>query len=242
MVCLKSGGCDRPHIAEPTDESVRMKAPSDAAASAPAKSPSADAVAKYLRAHPNFLARHTALYRVLTPPERVHGEALADHMAAMLRAERAHAALMAERADGVLAAGRATAGLAARVQEAVLALIAATDPIECIGAEFATMLAVDGASLCIESDMAGTRRLPRGIVSALLGGRGVVFRQGGDDAALLHGEAAGLSRHEVLVRVPGDGPAALVALVARDARALDPSQGTGALAFLGRAVAAALHR
>jgi uncharacterized protein YigA (DUF484 family) len=224
MVCLKCGGCDRPHIAEPTDEGARMKAPNDAAAGVPAKSPSAEAVAKYLRAHPNFLANHLALYRVLTPPQRVHGEALADHMAAMLRAERTHAAMMAERADGVLAAGRASAGLAARVQEAVLALIAAADPVECIAAEFPTMLAVDGASLCVEADMAGARRLPPGTVSALLG------------------EAAGLSRHEALVRVPGDGPASLVALVARDARALDPSQGTGALAFLGRAVAAALRR
>jgi uncharacterized protein YigA (DUF484 family) len=242
MVCLKCGGCDRPHIAEPTDEGARMKAPNDAAAGVPAKSPSAEAVAKYLRAHPNFLANHLALYRVLTPPQRVHGEALADHMAAMLRAERTHAAMMAERADGVLAAGRASAGLAARVQEAVLALIAAADPVECIAAEFPTMLAVDGASPCVEADMAGARRLPPGTVSALLGGRGVLFRQGGEDAALLHGEAAGLSRHEALVRVPGDGPASLVALVARDARALDPSQGTGALAFLGRAVAAALRR
>ena len=44
---------------------------------------------------------------------------LADHMAAMLRAERAHAAAMAEQRDAVPASGRAAAGQIARVQAAV---------------------------------------------------------------------------------------------------------------------------
>ena len=57
---------------------------------------------------------------------------------------------------------------------------------------------------------------------------------------ILHGEAAELARLDALVRVPG-GPAALIALVARDAVAR-PGGGVGALAFLGRAVAAALGR
>ncbi|MBN8896757.1 MAG: hypothetical protein J0H35_01010, partial [Rhodospirillales bacterium] len=78
-------------------------------------------MAAFLRENPNWLAENPTLYCVLAPPERVHGEALADHMAAMIRAERAHAAAMTERADGVLAAGRAAASLAGRVQEAVLA-------------------------------------------------------------------------------------------------------------------------
>jgi uncharacterized protein YigA (DUF484 family) len=80
------------------------------------------------------------------------------------------------------------------------------------------------------------------MVARLLGSRGVVLRPGDADAPLLHGEAARLARHEALVRVPGEGPPALLALVSRDAPALDPAQGTGALSFLGRAVAAALGR
>ena len=73
-----------------------------------------ESVAAFLRAHPRFLADRLELYRVLAPPVRVHGEILADHMAAMVGAERAHALAMAERADGVLAAGRAAAGMTAR--------------------------------------------------------------------------------------------------------------------------------
>jgi uncharacterized protein YigA (DUF484 family) len=202
-------------------------------------------VAAFLRDHPHFLAEHPDLYRVLAPPLRVHGDVLADHMAAMLRAERGHASAMADRADGVLAAGRAAAGLAARVQSAVLALIRAADPTECVAAEMPGILAVDAASLCMEDPdglMQGVRRLPPGKVAALLGGRDVVFRDAPADSVLLHAEAAPLARHDALVRVPGEGQPALLALVTRDSRTLDPAQGAGALAFLGRAVAAALGR
>jgi uncharacterized protein YigA (DUF484 family) len=196
----------------------------------------------YLRAHPRFLADDPDLYRFLAPPERVHGEELADHMLAMLRAERIHASAMAERADGVLAAGRAAAGLTARVQEAVLALIGTASAAECVTAEFPALLAVDAASLCVEATLDGARPLPEGTVAGLLGGRPVLFRDAGSDAKLLHGEAAALARHDVLVRIPGEGPPALLALVARDRAVLDPAQGAGALTFLGRAIAVALRR
>jgi uncharacterized protein YigA (DUF484 family) len=201
-----------------------------------------DEVEAFLRAHPGFLAERPDIYRALLPPVRVHGEALADHMEAMIRAERAHAAAMVRRADGVLAAGRASAGLAARVQEAVLALIRAENPAECVAAEFPALLAVDAASLCAEGELNGARLVPAGTVEKLLGARPVVFRRASPDAHWLHVEAAKLARHDALVRIPGEGTEALLALVARDEHVLDPAQGTGALAFLGRALAAALGR
>ena len=40
-------------------------------------------VAAFLRANPGWLAEHPELYQVLAPPLRVHGEGLADHMAAI---------------------------------------------------------------------------------------------------------------------------------------------------------------
>ena len=87
-------------------------------------------------------------------------------MAAMVRAERAHAAAMAERADDVLAAGRAAAGLAARVQEAVLALLRATDPIDCIGQRDARRCWRSmPLHLCMEAFEPGARQLPSGTVS-----------------------------------------------------------------------------
>lgn len=212
-------------------------------ASRPADHPSAAAVEAFLRANPQFLAERPALYVALAPPRRVHGTVLADHMAAMLAAERARAAELAARADGVLAAGRAAAGLAARVQEAVLALLATASVAECVSAEMPALLAIDAASLCLEADRPGTRRLHAGTVQRLLGTRAVLFRaEPATDTQALHGEAARLARHDALVRVPGEGAPALLALVARAPGMLEPAQGTGALAFLGRAVAAALGR
>ena len=201
-----------------------------------------DAVVAWLRDHPRFLTENPDLYRRLAPPARVHGEPLADHMAAMLYAERAHASAMAERADDVLAAGRAAAGLTARVQEAVLALIDTVDVVECVAAELPVVLAVDAAHLCFEDfTRPGARRLDHGTVAILLGSRPVLFRQAPPQTATLHGEAAPLALFDALVRVPGT-PCALLALAARDERALDPTQGTGALVFLGRVIAAALRR
>jgi hypothetical protein len=199
-------------------------------------------VEAFLRAHPTWLAENPRLYRLLAPPVRVHGEQLADHMAAMVHAERAHAAAMAERADNVLAAGRAAAGLAARVQEAVLALLRSADPVDCIGHEMPGILGVDAVHLCLEALLPNARPLPAGTVARLLEGRQVLFREVATDARLLHAEAAGLAGHDALALVPGEGPPALLALLARDPWALDPGQGAGALAFLGRAVGASLGR
>jgi uncharacterized protein YigA (DUF484 family) len=238
MICLSSAPRDsfsREFLA------AMGLAPLVSAASPGAELP-ADSVARYLRDHPGFLAERPDLYRALAPPERVHGEAMADHMAAMLRLERDHAAAMDARAAGVLAAGRAAAGLAARVQEAVIALLRAGDKLECITGEFPALLALDAATLCAEASVVGTRRIPDGTVARLLGGRSAVFRHLVTDTRLLHGEAAGLARHDALIRVPGEGFPALLALVSRDGVALDPAQGAGALTFLGRAVAAALGR
>jgi uncharacterized protein len=192
-------------------------------------------VEAFLRANPAWLARHPDLYRILEPPVRLLGDGVADHMAAMLRVQR-------ERADGLLAAGRATADLAGRVQDAVLALFRSSDPADCVSGEMPGILAVDAAHLCVEAEHPGARHLPAGVVAPLLDGRQVVFRDAPADARLLHAEAAGLARHDALIRVPGEGPPALLALLARDRHMLDPAQGSGPLGFLGRAVAAALGR
>lgn len=203
-------------------------------------------MAEYLRAHPRFLADHPELYRALVPPARVHGQALADHMAAMLACERAHARAMSEQAEAVLAAGRAAAGLAARVHEAVLALMLCTRggvrAADCITGELPALLAVDSATLCIESPLEGARELPPGTVARLFGTRSVICGESSAWRGVLHGEAMLLARQEALVRLEGDGPPALLALAARDACVLDLSHGTAPLMFLGRAVSAALGR
>ena len=190
-------------------------------------------VAAFLRANPDWLRDNPDLYRVLHPPVRLHGEALADHMAAMLEREREHARAQCARADSVLAAGRAAAGLAARVQDAVLALMRAVEPAEFVQAELPVILGIDSATLWLE------RHLAVGAAARLLGRRDVVFREAPADARVLHGAAAPLARVDALVRVAGGS---LLALASRDRSRLHPGQGTRPLAFLGRALAAACDR
>jgi uncharacterized protein YigA (DUF484 family) len=194
-------------------------------------------IADYLRANPGFLAARPELYRVLAPPHRVHGEALADHMTAMVRIERAHAAAHEERAAEVLHAGRAAAGLAERVHEAVLALVAATDIADCVSQELPHLLGIDAAAICCETFRPRWRTLPPGAIAMLLRGRAVVTRDRPADAVLLHAEAALLAERDVLVRLPCNEPA-LLALVSRDPASLPGPQATAHFTFLGRVIAA----
>lgn len=217
-------------------------------------------VARFLADNPDWLATRTDLYGTLSPPRRVHGEALADHMAAMIEAARQQAADMTAHAAVVLQAGRAAVGLAERTRAAVLALIRTHDVGEWLASDLPGLLGIDSAQLCVETSFTPapgrlmTRAVAPGTLAMLLGRRDVRLRAAPPDAALLHGEVAGLARHDALLRVPARGmPPMLLALASRDAAILDeglPASvsggtagggGEAALAFLGEALAARIE-
>ena len=215
----------------------------DAALDSPARAaPEASpvAVAAFLRGNPGWLAAQDALYSLMDPPCRVHGEQLADHMAALLAAARARADHLAREAAAAAADRRAAEGFGARVQDAVLTLMRAPNPAWCLQHDLPALLRLDGARLCVEGLRPGLAAVPLGTVAAALGQRQALVR---GDVALphLHGEAAALAGWEALVRVPLRGSPALLALACRDGRALAGAT-TTALAFLGEAAAAALDR
>jgi uncharacterized protein YigA (DUF484 family) len=203
----------------------------------------AGGVAEFLRANPGWLAAHPELYAVLEPPARVHGDRLADHMAAMLDRARAGAAALAQ----VTVERRAAEGFAERVQDAVLAMMGARDLPWCLQHDLPGLLRLDSVRLCAEAGqhgvtpaIPGSVRVPPGTVAATLGRRRALVR----DAVrtpLLHGEAAALAGREALVRVPLPASPALLALACRDGRAL-AGAATPVLAFLGQAIAVALAR
>ncbi len=203
--------------------------------------PEPAAVAAFLRANPGWLAENPDLYRMLAPPVRVHGEPLADHMAAMLEAARADAST-------VLAAGRANLSLSGRVEEAVLALVRAADPVAALSAELPALLGVDAVTLGLEAEISGARVLPAGMVERLLGKEELRVRTkgpvaaGASESAILHGEAAALARHEALVRLPDIAVPGLLALACRDPFATPARAAQGPLMLLARAAAAALER
>lgn len=204
--------------------------------------PEPSAVAAFLRANPGWLAENPDLYRTLLPPVRVHGEPLADHMAAMLEVARAEA-------NNALAAGRAARSLAGRIEEAVLALVRAADPIAALSAELPALLAIDAVTLGLEAEIPGARVLPAGMIERLFGKDEVRLRSRATAAfpnptenVLLHGEAAALARYEALVRLPGTAVPALIALACRDPFAAPARSARAPLILLGRAAAAALER
>lgn len=192
--------------------------------------PSAEEVRAFLRANPAWLAQNPDLYSLLEPPHRLHGERLADHMAAMLARARAEAVAGAEDR-------RAAEGFAHRVQEGVLALIRAPDPVAAL-AELPAHLRLDGVRLCAEIARPGVAWIPPGTVSARLGRRETALGEAHRDP-LLHGEAAPLAEWEALVRVNLPGGPALLALACRDGRGLVGATAR-TLVFLGQAVSAVL--
>ncbi|MGG5822497.1 hypothetical protein [Falsiroseomonas sp. HW251] len=212
----------------------------------------AEEVAAFLVANPDFLARRPELYRALTPPRRIHGENLADHMAAMVAAERARLRSIEDEMQSALADGRAGAGLALRVRLAVLALMRSRDVVETVTQEWPPLLRVDSCTLLAEPRAGklhtlprqGFRPLPEGAVARLVGpGREVRIRTEVTEAETLHAEAAPLIARDALVKVPlWSGTPSLLVLGARDGAALPARQSAQTLAFLGRAIAAALTR
>ena len=182
--------------------------------------PTAEAVERFLRAHPGFLAERPALYGHMEPPRRVHGERLADHMEARLRA-----------AQAAVPDRREAAGMAARVQDAVLALMRAHDKRECIEHEFPDLLGIDAARLA-------PTPVPLAVLAVLAGAEAVV-RPATAATRPLHAEAGPLALTEALIRVSLPGGPALLVLTCRNAHGLGV-RANGELAFLGRAVAAAL--
>ena len=207
--------------------------------------PEPEAVARFLAAHPEFLAERPDLYRALSPPKRLHGERLADHMAAMLEAERRRVRSLEAEMDAAVTAGRAGYGLTIRVRLAVLALMRAQDVVETVAQELPALLGIESCWLLAEApDRRGIHRLPPGTVARLLGpGKDAIVRASPTDIELLHQEAAPLVARDALVRVPvWTGRPVLMSLGARDPQTLPARQAAATLAFLGRAVAAALAR
>lgn len=211
-------------------------------AAAPDERPAA--VEAFLRAHPAFLAERPALYALLDPPARIHGERLADHMQARIAAGQAREAALARQIEALLAAGRANMAASARIQRVVLALLAM--PARAVVPTLAELLGVEVANLCAERPAPpGFRTLEEGTLARLLPpAREVVLRWAPEDAAMLYGEAGPLVESDALLRLAGGagGRPALLALGAREAETFQPGQATDLLQFLAAAMGAALAR
>ena len=123
--------------------------------------PDPDAVARFLRANPDFLARNPELYRHLIPPERPHGEAMADHMASMLNRARSDAATARAQAETLVDRERGGADLAVRVRACVLALLGEEQIIDWVEGSLPGLLGIeDRKSTRLNSSHSSVSRMP----------------------------------------------------------------------------------
>jgi uncharacterized protein YigA (DUF484 family) len=208
----------------------------------------AAAVEAFLRANPGFLADHPGLYRALVPPRRVHGERMADHMAAMLEAERARCGELRATLEDLVAHGRTNAAHQARAHKAVLALMAArsaAEALDIMGQEWPDLLGLDVVTVCAEGHaVLGARPLARGTIARLLpGAAAFMLRAQASDQEALYGEAAALVASDALARLSlANGGEALLACGSRDPGHFEPRQATDLFSFLAAAAAIALGR
>ncbi len=205
----------------------------------PAGQPTDDQVAAFLRAKPDFLARHPELMRELAAPGRALGGGVADFQGFLIERLQADTRRLVDQ-------GRGLRSLTAQVHKATLALVAAPDfglLIEVVTTDLAAHLGVDVALLAVETDalgsaraeVAGVRCVPDGTIDAVMGpDHAVAIVADGKSDARLFGAAAGLVRSAAVVRLGGTRglPPAALCIGTRIAGRFHPSHGAEPLRFL----------
>lgn len=236
-----------PHDAAPKGNGRRPAAATGAKEKAPL---SAAGVAEYLRAHPDFLCKHSELLDVLTPPGRNNGDGVADLQQFMVEKLRRDLAEVAAARDALVVTGRCNLSAQARVHKATLALLKARSFehfIETLTTDLAVILDLDVVVVGVEQPPSGTAPpafagvVPLGprMVDHLIGpGQGIALRDNIAGDPRVFGPGAGLVHSEALIRLSfgGSTPAALLAFGSRDGEHFQPGQGTELLNFLARVV------
>jgi uncharacterized protein YigA (DUF484 family) len=210
--------------------------------------PSADDVAAYLTAHPDFLVRYPEVLESLQIPMRQSGAGVIDMQAAMVKRLRSDIDKLRSVQQEMISAGRANQITQNRVHVAVLSIIQATSfekLIHTVTHELPGLLDVDFIALAIEGTEDAPRRVPMrnvyvltpGAIDAVLG-IGESARLRGDIVGeeAFFGPAARHVRSDVLVRIriSSGSPDGVIAFGSRGGGTFGPNQSTELLFFLTR--------
>jgi uncharacterized protein YigA (DUF484 family) len=215
---------------------------------------STEAVAAYLRRHPDFLAEHSELLPALTPPELRRGDSIVDMQHFMLQRLRGEVQRLKAQQRALIATSRSNLTSQNRIHAAALAIIAATSfelLIQTVTTDLAVLLDVDVVTIGVESAASaqprlprhGIQILPRGTVDSLLGpDRDVLLRSHMTGDPALFGSAAGLVHSAALLRieVSEHAPVGLLCIGTRRPEKFQPGQGTELLSFLARVLASTI--
>jgi len=203
-------------------------------------------IAAYLAAHPDFVQRHPALLRTLTPPSIDRGKGVVDFQRFMVARLQGDIDQLTLDNTALIHTARANAHSQARIHAAALALIEAQSLgqlLEVLTGDLMDVLDVDVIAMVVESNgvdlphvaASGIRIVESGAVDDWLG-RHEALLQGniaGDSA--IYGEGAGLIQSEALLRlvISSRTPTGLVAFGSRDPNLFHEGQGTELITFLG---------
>ena len=238
---------------------------------APAEDVSGDAVADYLRRHPDFFTGRLDLLSDMAVPDRWSDDSVVDMQRFLAERRLGEIDDLRNCAQEVIETSRTNMSVQTRTHAAVLAMLSAADlehllrvinddlpllldvdvvtlGIEAPGSPESGLQAVPGKALGALLAPAEVQKLPQGGVDGILGAEENVrllkdIGDGTEVGGTLFGAAAGLARSAALARLrPGrEVPAGLVALGSRGS-AFRPGQGTELIGFLARVLESCLHR
>jgi len=218
------------------------------AANRPASALTAEQVADYLSAHPDFLVNHPELIDILTPPSRTSGETVVDMQHFMLERLRSENQRLKDSHAGLIATVRGNQTTQNQIHSAVLCIVAASsfdNLIQTVTIDLPVMLGIDVVTICIEAGdvpipkayASGVRSIPAGTIDRKLGaGKDVLLASDVDGDEEIFGSAAGLVSSMALARiqVSPHSPMGLMAFGSRDSEAYHHGQATELLSFLAR--------
>ncbi len=216
--------------------------------------PSAEDVAGYLRAHPEFLLGNPDVLRDLTAPQRWSGDGVVDMQKYMLDSLRGEIDSLRDCAQEVIDTSRFNMSTQTRTHAAVLAMVAAKDLdqiFRIVTDDLALLLDVDVIVVGYEPPPPGpsefiaprTIGLEAGVIDGLLGeDRDARLISETSDGAALFGEASGLVRSCALARLRAGErtPEGLLALGSRG-KTFHPGQGTELITFMARIFERCVH-
>jgi uncharacterized protein YigA (DUF484 family) len=207
------------------------------------------AIVAYLVAHPDFVQRHPALLRTLTPPTVDRGKGVVDFQRFMVARLQGDIDQLNIENTALIHTARANAHSQSRIHAATLALIEARSLgqlLEILTGDLMDILDVDVIAMVVESNgvdlphvaASGIRIVEQGAVDEWLGRRDVLLQGGVAGDPAIYGPGAGLIQSEALLRltISSRTPAGLVAFGRRDADLFHDGQGTELIAFLGSVI------
>lgn len=209
--------------------------------------PTADEVAAYLRAHPNFLNDHADLLEVLTPPVRRAGDGVIDMQHFMLDRLRKEVDRLRSYQSELINTTRSNLSVQTRIHAAVVAIIAADSferLINLVTREMASLLDVDAVTLSVETSAhgatpatPGVMLLAPGSVDALLGrGQPARLRSGTPGDPAIFGPLAHQIQSAAMVRIKpsASAPDGVLAFGSHDPNGFSEDQSTELLFFLAQ--------